>query len=131
MNVQAERVAFADVVKELLDRSKGQEDVGPWFMGRIAAINEDYFTPTHIPDPSLNAACNLCDDYIDALNHGFDDVGGIAIPEVRNMLREIVDVLERGDSIEDSLVLQFYHKPPDSQWKWTWNFPWLRHKSGR
>ena len=45
-------------------------------MQRLAEVDEKLYDASRIADRSLNAVWNFCDDYFDAVVHGFEDCGG-------------------------------------------------------
>jgi len=98
---------FMDVLKETFNLYKqgriGEIDL----IGRLSENNTIFWDYCKIGDKQLNAAISFCDSFFDAVWHGVSDVNGISMDEAERLVTSIVDVLSRGDKIEDERILSY------------------------
>ena len=112
MDTMEVRRRVAQAIREscqiLAERPPSHYDVP--FFDRLNEIDLSlYSAPTRIPDKTLNAAINFCDDYFDAVCHGQPDLCGLPYDKAREMAEEVIQVLSTGDEITNPAILAFAH----------------------
>lgn len=110
MDYVAMRKQLAAVLRELLFSSFmiPREQLHRRFMDRLSEFNEDLYDASRSEDRSLNAAWNFCDDYFDAVVHGYKDCAGIPIGQAKIYLEELAIVLARGEEVQNLEILRFF-----------------------
>jgi len=98
------------MVREVLKSNSTipRDKVHQRFMERIGQADENLYDGSRSEDRSLNAAWNFCDDYFDAVVHGFRDCGGIPMAQARIYLEELVTIFEDGGEVQNPEILRFF-----------------------
>lgn len=107
------RKSVAQIILRKLERRQAGLPDEASLMEEIASIVPELWDPSNVEDRELNAVLNFADSFFDAQWHGFPDMDGIPWDDAYNLLTEVIEHLERRESIHDPRVLRYYYPKQD------------------